>query len=465
MRALTETHGQEVRRLRDDAERVLREATAAAAREREQLLLVERREVERARDDAQRRDQQLRDSYEAQLRAQKEQFEGRLAQAKENYDSRLGDLERSHRSETEVLRHAHSREVEAIRASESGKATLAEKMAGFDTRAAKDAVSRLESELGSLRAENDRLRGEVNKPVIQAIQEAHQLSKMTGLVEASSASAPAPAAGDGADWKSFVAGGIRDLIQNAPKALAELSAMRQQNMAKQQAAQTPPPEAFGAHAAPPALPPTDPRARRMAPRPAWATPPGSPLPAPSPYTGPVFGPVVGGQGAVPLTGMPFVAAEAAGPPVVSDAFVPMGASPIQPEAAAAAQGQTSQGQATPVTPSFAGANPSPAPKELVAEFVGQLENAIATNFVTAEGFAHAMHGRVGPAQMAELVQRIQPAQFFAMLEQAPGSGASRILTRDGRRYVSAMWVEAQRLVGGASAAARGLSFRGRSKTR
>jgi hypothetical protein len=78
------------------------------------------------------------------------------------------------------------------------------------------------------------------------------------------------------------------------------------------------------------------------------------------------------------------------------------------------------------------------PPEAVGAFFGELEKAVRDRMPSAEVFAQAFVQRVGPGAAQAVQQAVSADEIIETARQATG-GQSRIVTREGQRYVRQMW--------------------------
>jgi hypothetical protein len=478
IRRLIEEHSRASEKTADEHKRAVAEMTARHVEERQRITEGEGRERERLREDANRREQFLKDDNERRERAMKDQ-----------YEARINDYERQSRREIDALKDAHHREVEVIKSTESSKSHMSEQTAKLQVGSTKDQLHRAETELSSLRRECEELRQRINKPVIEAISEAHQLAKMTGLVDKDDVEV-AGSTDEKTDWSKVAAKGVMGLIEKLPDVVKGVADMRQQNAAaaahaQQQQQQHEVQVRHQAEARDDArrgLPPPGQHGRRQggAPpmtvaRPQWGPPPapGHAPHVPAPSQGPVMQP----PAPVAVTAFSGTPPTAGGPPAVGSEPVAMVSSPVQPTPTPGAPGEPVPGtdvaqaptvaqvgmpwgapapqptprETAPPAPPPAGA-PGHAPAQITQEqaqaFVSRLEGSIREGLITPKLFARAMVDEVGLAMAAELVGAVKPDELLrAMAESQAETGHDlKMLTHEGKQYVRAVFTEATALL-------------------
>jgi len=473
MRRAAEEHSRAMEKAAVEHQRQIAEMTQRHVEERQRITEQEGRERDRQREDALRREQNLKDDAERRERTMRE-----------THDARINDYERQSRREIEALKDAHARAIEAIKSTESSKSYMSEKTAEMQVTTSKDQIHRAQTELNQLRRENEDLRAKVNKPVIEAISEAHQLAKMTGLVDKDDVEVAATG-DEKTDWSKVAAKGVMGLIEKLPEAVKGIAEMRQQNQAQaqhaaaaaeqQQAAARYEADARARRGLPPAQ--AAPRRRQGGPsmavqRPNWGAPP---APGAAPFVPPAhMGPVHQPPSPIAVTAFSGTPPVAGGPPAIGADPVAIATSPVQPTPMPGAPGEPVPGAEAGPAPTVAQVGmpwgapaQEPTPRETAAppvaaparpavritekhaeEFVGRLEGAIREGLVTPKLFAQAMIGEVGPELAAELVRTVKPDDLLRALadSQGPGGQDLKMLTHEGKQYVRGVFSEAQAML-------------------
>jgi hypothetical protein len=198
-----------------------------------------------------------------------------------------------------------------------------------------------------------------------------------------------------------------------------------------------------------------------APPPAWqAAPLGPPMPssipgAPPPYqgapppgaTGPmlrpavVYGPTPEGPASTPAIGQQPAVYASASP-------VQPPPPPVQPGAAHEPEVPTqwmggAPAAAAPTQPVAAGPldNIDPALIEQgMGRFVNELDSAIRDKVLSPLAFANLFIAEVGAPVAAQLMQSIPPEQIISVVASLPEGDRSQIVTREGQKYVRAVWL-------------------------
>ena len=87
------------------------------------------------------------------------------------------------------------------------------------------------------------------------------------------------------------------------------------------------------------------------------------------------------------------------------------------------------------------------PQEAIGEFMQNLEQAIRTRAIDPAGFAEAFIERVGVDITRQLLSTYTPSDIVEAVRQSPGGDSAAIVTRDGQKYMNALWQHAGQLVG------------------
>lgn len=250
----------------------------------ERLTDDHRRSLDEAqkRFEDQRRDQQDRHErdrlhesreHERQMGAQKAQYEQQISHLTQMFESRLSEAQRANERETRSLKDNYNAQLQAFRLAEESKTTATKLTADSQVNMHTIRMQSLEAESAGLRAENERLRAELDshhKGPLEHITEARSLIEAIG-----GGGGEAPAA----DWKANLAQAFRGVADKLPEIAQRVTETRAHNQAMHaaaaQAAARPPmgPAQFAQNQAAP------PPVRRMHPSP----PPGM---GNSPYEGP-----------------------------------------------------------------------------------------------------------------------------------------------------------------------------------
>jgi len=409
-------------------------------------------ERERQREDARHRIDQVERAKEIEVR-----------QLRETQESRLEDLRRASERELTAIREQTAREVASVRESERVQSTLVKEMAGGkidlaqrdSDRARADAerrVAEMEKRLSEARTHNSDLLQQTHKEPLQALQEAQEMSRWSGMVhpsEVDTGGGEAPPSSL-ADQLVGLARGVvekvpeilekvaHNRVQNQEQAerarahLAQQQQFRQQQIQRQQQERQAPTRQLAA--APPAAPSPAAYQEGAGAAPFGAPPQYSPLPIGAASFGAVTPPPLGAH--PPMVSSPLQPAveglpiqEGAQEPVEQEALPP----PAEQEAAA-----EPHAEGTPDAP-------TPLDGESVTLFFTELDSAIAGKTITPELFADGIVGRIGAEATRELLEKFAMSDVVETARQI--SADSAIVTRHGRRYVRALWAVAASKVG------------------
>lgn len=80
--------------------------------------------------------------------------------------------------------------------------------------------------------------------------------------------------------------------------------------------------------------------------------------------------------------------------------------------------------------------------EQVARFSEKLEEAISSGIITPAMFADGFIKETSPETTLAIVQAIGPDQLVDAVAQQPAAQSTAIVTREGRKFVHELWVEA-----------------------
>lgn len=422
-RRMLEEHSRKLEEGEREHRRQIEELTSRHAEERRTYESNQALERERVRED-------MRSRVEAVEKAK----ESEVSSLVRTYEARIEDLRRVTEREVESVRDQARREVESVKISEKSTATLTTETAKARLGIMEGEVMRLRAEVSEQRIENNRLRDELvkqqaaqHKDPLVALTEAREMAAMTGMVEAAEVSG-------GEDWKDKAIAIGQKLVENAPQIMEQVTKARETNRAQvqqqqymqqqqrravEQQQQQPPPQA--GRYAPPAFAP------RMAP--AQNLPP------------------------LPLGGVTM----AMGAPLPLAPAVVSVASPLQPHEHVGtpigvggedvSRGQEEVGAAPPPTiqdPVQQRQQPSSQvslgalPPQAVGQFFQELENAVRERIISPDMFAQGFISHVGAEVAAAVSQQVSADQIIETARQAT-DGQSRIVTRDGQRYVQQMW--------------------------
>ncbi len=464
IREIKERYESDIARIKDDQARTIERMTADYKSsindinsrhtvEREMIQKAEKLEKDRIREDSERRERQLIE--DARIREQN---------IRDNYESRLSEMSRSFEREMLAVREQRDREIESIRSSESSKVALSQQAANLQIDTTNRHLEMINSELNSLRRENDELRSKLNKDTFQVIQEAHQLASLTGFGREEKVE-------EELDWKKGLFGTLRGLVEKAPEIVKNFSDTRESNrqalinaqvqaqmqaqarasqmsqarhhQQQQQHRQLPGPVSMthpqsiqNQQRRPqgkPRMPSMNQVNSNRNPWGGFAGPPepGSDNGLPVPMDGPI--PYEERKNFVQRTSEKEVTKSPLPPPLASQEIAPPNpVSPIQPENISQVSGGTD--------------SDSGLTEESVAKFVEKLDLAISTGIVPPQEFAHEFVKEVGPEVTKQLMSSISPDQLVDAVSQFKEGKSTSITTRDGRKYVENLWTEASKIV-------------------
>jgi len=439
-RRMQEEHARKIDEMQRDHRRQVEELTGRHAEERRTYESSQALERERVREEARQRIEAIEKSRADEVRVLRDTYEGRLKDMRDLTDREVAGARENAR-----------REVESIRQSEQSSTALTKETAAVRTDLLQAEMTRLRHEAAELRAEVGRKEDEIrrlvqaqNKPLAEALAEARQTASLVGMVDASDVPS-----GDGPWYKDAIAIGQR-LVESAPEIFREVSKVREAN--RQAAAQQRPPQQQQHMVLQQQQRP--PQQRYAPPAPQIIAPP-----AESSYTPP------------PLGG----AATPRGAPVPIGPVVHQVASPLQPggdrtasplaasdegEGSPAGEVDNAPAPTVPMQQQQAGPARGPAPaviagmtEEGVGRFFKMLEDSVRDrNVVSPEMFAQGFVAEVGRDNAVQLVQQFTP-EVIIDIARRHTNGQSRIVTRDGQRYVREMIGHVQRLAVASAAVA------------
>jgi len=430
LREQTDRYADDRRRsLEDSGERLNR----VESEQRKQLdTIVHRHDDERRQADTRATEERerMREDYRDRVDRVERDKKHEVASLKETHRERIEDLTRATTREIESLRDQTRREVENARELERGQAT-------FVKESAANRVDLIQSELDRVRnsdRDNEaRLRDAENKlhrEPIQALSEAKDLAmQFGGLVEASSLPGEQ-------GFVDKIAPYIPKLSESLGHAIESIGNMRANNQ-----------QARGQHVAPVMQAP----AQLPAPQPRYrsAAVGAAPQPTPSPAAG-------GWQASAEMSNYqspPIGGAQVAGGPSLP--FAPPVSnlpSPVQGGADGGAGvpfGASTEIGGPQSEEANSGAPPSPAgpaagEQASLQQFCEQLDTVVSGRLMSPEGFGRQVIERLGPEQTAMLLQRFRPAD---VIQASSGIGAGAVQTRDGQRFVAALWTITTQMVG------------------
>jgi hypothetical protein len=462
---LKERHGKELveqadRRVSEVGElkdRLGREMSELRQRHHEELQRVNnvyetkmndasRNYLERMADCQSRADKEIstvRQDARERTEAMKADFDRRETAQRDAASARMADLERQTKREIDSNREQYDRQMASMTSQHASETRFTEKTADVQLRTIQTENAQFQTKLDLLEKENRLLRDKLTKDVPTAIAEAHHLAGMTGMVRADEV--PAAKDDEEFDWKKQGMKFAMSLAEKSPELLQKLGELRQQG-AQQAAARPPmaPPPAVLSRGLPPMVRQAPPPPRRVAPPPGMPPAAGVPVGVPPPFVGPPvpIGPV---NMQAPRPAVVMAPTLPTGPvappagglgPAVNDPSSPVRPPPVP-------QAQPSQASAPSALPLV----PTEQQQQQVAEFMTELDQAIAGKVVSPVAFANLFIGRVGPQVAAHLLTVITPEYLIQVVNGLPGGGATQIVTREGQKYVHAVWTESARVLG------------------
>jgi len=491
LQRIAEEHAATVARIEQESGRRIQSLTEGHQRELAQLRDAEARERERLRDDANRREQALQDEANRREQAHRD----REQMIRDEYNRREEASRRELESRLQMMERQNKRDLEMIRSTESSKAVFTEQTASnqmsflnMQLKEAQKSEAAAQAEAAALREE---LMRHTNKPLLQQVEETKTIGEALGLFE----SKP-----EKKDWKESLVDGVSSALQKAPEMMEAVIGARQQNqqaVAAARAAQAQRAAAVRRQqqqqllAAPPPMAPAvmgpavAQRTQQPVPPPSWDQGPSDPSqgpPVPFKFQGPPM------PEPAPLA--PDVAPPNAPtpPPVYDDTPMPVSTGPSfvmgpeirkTPEELAREQASSPAApqpapqppvQAAPEPPPMEAAqDPFAAPEEpaedphdampesaggqgfqmdqeSILRFVEQLDLAIGVGFVGPDKFAEKFVEEAGPETTAQLLQQITPEGLIELVSEHAGDRLPNIQSRSGRKYITALWQEAGKLV-------------------
>lgn len=444
VREVKERFDEEMRRVRDDQAKALQKLAEDHAAATAQLNHNNALERDRLREDAQRRETQI--ATDSKMR---EEF------AERAHRDRIESMEKAFQREIESIRLSMTQQIESIRSSESSKTSLAERTTQIQLSALQQELARKDAELERFRSENDVLRTKLVKTPVEAIQEAHMLASMTGMIPAAEAAMGGEPKGEDEDfdWKKGLIQLAKGAVERIPETLQRIEQVRSQNqnggVAAQQQAMAAQQAAYAQHVA----------RQQQAQQQAGARP----LPPGYQQAPVVRRPPPGFVDAGPASGLPSAPGEATYVPPVSYGqpiqapTVPVVRRPMpgqEPEQRVqeARQQIESNAQSAPAAEPPASTVPAQnqaqavdITPEQVQEIVDNLEAAVTTGVVSPESFAEKFVERVGkPAAMA-IVSNLTPDQLVEQVAEGKETGSTPLATLRGKQFLGKLWTETRKI--------------------
>lgn len=428
-------HSRALEKMSEDYRKMLTEATGRHMEERRQAEAAAQHDRDRAREEHERREKSI-----------KESFESREKEMIRSHEREMDQLVRSHERELKNITDQSAREILTIRTVEENNQKTSEATTKITMESLKQELERERGEVRSLRAEAERLKREIYKPLPEQIAYAHQVAGMTGMVLASEAGGGGEDDGE-FDWKKSAFGIVKELVGKAPEIARGVEETRAKNraMAEQMAAEQQMHQQHGGR-------PRGPMRRQPLPMPglppAWGE--GGPGdPTANPMLPPADGPIMAAPPPPPRKPPPLGASNAVDIPRRSPppgagreptgetmATVPPFGAP-QPTPA-----QQQAPQAPPPPPPSPAAPPPPQiefTEQHFAQLVTALDNAIGSEMVTAEQFAAGFIQEIGRERAHAIIRQFRPEHLINAVEQSPGGANTAIVTRNGRMFLAELW--------------------------
>lgn len=421
-RRATDESNRETARLSEDGRNQMAAVQQRHAEERRTYESEQTREREHSREESRTRLEQLEKMHDRDAKAMRENYEARISDMRSGYEQQLNGT-----------RDQCLREVAAARQSEETKAALSTETSRLQVSIHEAEMQRLRGVDVDRQREVSQLRTEIadehrNKgDVIKQMENAKHLAAMTGMVEGGGEAAATLEQPTG--WQGVVS----KLLEQAPKLVASLENV-----------------AAGRQEAREAREQTQQRLQQPAPRRPMALPPGR----------------TAHPGGMPVPGMA-AASLVSPPPLWSQpdggraTAVPHGAGSPPPPAPAPTQSAPVHPPPSPVQPPAApverSAQEQPAPEgaaspdatsppaDIIERFFVELESAVQHRAVDAATFARMTVEQAGVDAVRDMLTKFRAQDVVQAVAEMPNGHASPIVTRDGRRYVAEVFVEAQRL--------------------
>jgi hypothetical protein len=459
VKEVKERFDEEMKRVRDDQAKALHQLAQEHATAMASASDLNARERDRLRDDAQRRESQI--ANDSKMR---EEFSERT------HRDRVESMEKAFAREIESLRLSMTQQIESIRSTETSKTTLTERSAQMQIESLRSEVQRKDAEIERQRAELEMLRRESLKSVkspVEAIQEAHMLASLTGMIPSSEAGLGGEKPEEEEfDWRRGLIQLAKGAVDKIPETLQRIEQTRAQNQqqvvagqqqaayaqqvayAQQQARQR---QAVQQQQGPRTLPPgyyqqpqTQPQqpVQRRAPPGFVEVPTGSPLPsAPgdATYVPPVgYAQPVQGVAAAPRRVVDETAPAQQAQERVQQARVELSGQ----QAPQGGQQPVAQPEQQPSAPAAIDITP-----DQVQEIVDNLEAAVSTGVVTPEAFAEKFIVKVGRPAAIAIVNNLTPQQLVDQIIAGKESGNTPLATMRGRQFLGKLWEETRRIAG------------------
>lgn len=409
---LNEQHMRELASIRDRHAEERRNYESIQSIEREKM----RDEMARIREESRQRIDDIERAKEAEI-----------SRIREDYQSRNEDSKRFADSEVKRLQEMFDAQITMIRESERMQASMAKETAEGRIDLIQTELARIREEAERKREEAEQLRTKLFKPPVEAMREARELAgEFGGMVDASQVQANKDETT--ADKLFGLAKGV---VENAPQVIERIAQGRQQQLEHQQN--------MAMHQA---------RLQQMAvERQRQALPPAQ---RPAQLARPATPASVGGRTVPGFSGRsgyttPLGAGDAE---ESSGSAVPLGAGSIDaPEGVDVPMSAQPGPMPEPQQHAVPEQGMTNIPQEAIGEFMQNLEQAIRTRAIDPAGFAEAFIERVGVDITRQLLSTYTPSDIVEAVRQSPGGDSAAIVTRDGQKYMNALWQHAGQLVG------------------
>lgn len=425
-----EEHAAKLERLTVDSRRSMDEMTRRYDEERRSYEAQQTLERERTREDSRSRIADVERQKESEMRA-----------LRETYEARISDMRESSRQQIEGTRTAEQASANVVRENAQNRVALLE----AEVLRLTAAITQKDGEINALRTQKDTevnaLRDRIQEIVLgnvkdpmTAISETKEMATILGMVEASEANQ-----GTDRDWKERAFDMGEKFVASIPEMMEKVTenrrvmAQQQQQQQQRVVVSRQPPQQMQQQQRPTYQPP----AMQMPPQQQQQQRQVVPTQPPKDYAPPPFGAVsfttMSGDGAVPIS-----------PAVVQ---VP---SPIQPGGDSAETGANPFGAGAdgsssvavdsgPVTVQQQTSNGQvnggvQVQADHMVEFFKNLEMKIAEKVVSPALFASGFVDRVGPQVAMQLLADYSPERIIDWARKST-DGESRIVTRDGQKYV------------------------------
>jgi hypothetical protein len=451
---MKDDHASTIQRIQQEHERRITEMTERHTREYESVRQNESRERERLRDDANRREKGLQDDFNRR----EQSFRDRENSLKDDFARREEMIRRDYEMRFQQLERSNKRDLEMIKSSESTKSELATQTAVMQANLHMAEITRLQHSTESAEQQAAEVQRELNKhtnkPLLQQVEETKVIAETLGLLDKKD---------EDFDWRKGAVGVFKELVGKAPDIAKGLGDAREQNRMAvtraqhasqhaQQRAEMQRRRAMGqagvspmtAHQ--PMVAAADDSQQRHVPRPppppgmgrsprTWDAGPPEPTDASHLPPEPAGPPVPEAPPPSPQAGVP---KEPLPPPITGG--------PVPPIVDTPSRGPHEMPVSEEVSSDMPEAPEAPAvqvTEEQVARFSEQLESAISSGIVSPGTFAEGFIEETSPETALAIISAIEPDQLVDAVAAQEGAQSTAIVTREGRKYVQELWLEAE----------------------